>query len=244
MLQGKTILITGSSSPEGIGAETARLACEYGAKVILHGLSHTDSLQTLAKELNAKYIICDVSDSQAVTNTVRAVLGNDGKVDALINCAGIAKRKLFLETNDEDWIEHYKINVLGIVHFCQAVIPYMQKQKHGRIVNVASIRGFGNTSGRPVYSASKAAVINLTATLAKDFAPDILVNAVAPGFVQTEMSKLWDDVVWKQVNTSLLGRVGKPSEIGEMLLFLSSDKASFITGQTMIVDGGYSISQK
>jgi len=118
------------------------------------------------------------------------------------------------------------------------------KNKYGRIVNIASIRAFGSTSGRPAYSASKAAVMNLTSVLAKEFAPDILVNAVAPGFIETPMSKVWDEEIWKKIKTALLGRVGQPKEIAEAILFLASDKASFITGQTIIVDGGYSISGK
>ncbi|OGI67913.1 hypothetical protein A2738_03645 [Candidatus Nomurabacteria bacterium RIFCSPHIGHO2_01_FULL_42_15] len=241
-LKDKNILITGSSS--GIGAATARLAKEYGAKPILHGKTESEELKKLAKELECEYIFCDVADKMAVDSEVKRILKKVEKIDILVNSAGIATRQKFLESTEETWLDIFKINVLGTTHFCQAVIPQMQKNKYGRIVNIASIRAFGSTSGRPAYSASKAAVMNLTSVLAKEFAPDILVNAVAPGFIETPMSKVWDEEIWKKIKTALLGRVGQPKEIAEAILFLASDKASFITGQTIIVDGGYSISGK
>ncbi len=242
MLQGKTILITGSSS--GIGAATAKLAKQYGAEVILHGKTDSDELKALAKELDCTYIFCDVSDKVAVEAEVSRILSKTKKIDCLVNCAGIASREKFLESTDESWLNIFKVNVLGTVHFCQAVIPGMQKQNHGRIVNIASIRANANTTSRPAYGASKAAIVNLTASMAKEFAPDICINAVSPGFTETPMAKIWDEKVWEQVKTALLKRVGQPNEIAEAILFLASDKASFITGQTIIVDGGYSISGK
>jgi len=242
MLKNKTIFITGSS--RGIGAATARLAKEYGATVILHGQTNSDHLEALAKELGSKFYVCDAGNKTEVEEAVQHAIADHGKIDAIINCAGMTNRVRFMDSTDEQWLEIFKVNVLGTVHFCQAVIPHMQKNKYGHIVNVASIRAYGVTSGRPAYSAAKAAIMNLTATLAKEFAPDIFVNAVSPGFTQTDMSKTWDEAVWKQVNSALLGRVAQPKEIAEMLLFLASDRASFITGQTFLVDGGYSISGK
>lgn len=242
MLKDKTILITGSSS--GIGAATAKLAQEYGARVVLHGRTDDAKLKALAEELGCEYIFCDVSDKGAVESEVQKILVKVGKIDALVNCAGIAIRQNFLESTDEVWMDVFKVNVLGTTHFCQAIIPEMQKNGYGRIVNIASIRGYGITSGRPAYSASKAAIVNLTSVLAKEFAPHITVNAIAPGFTDTPMASSWDEKVWGQVRSALLGRVGQPKEIAESILFLASDKASFITGQTLIVDGGYSISGK
>ena len=242
MIQDKIILITGSSS--GIGAATARLAKEYGATVILHGRTASEELKKIATELNSESICCDVSDKAAVESEVQGILKKVGKIDCLVNCAGIAPRQGFLETTDEIWLDIFKINFLGTVHFCQAVIPAMKKAQGGRIVNVASIRANVGTAGKPAYSASKAAIVNLTAVLAKEFAPDIYVNAVSPGYTDTPITKNWDQEVWKQVNTALVGRIGQPKEIAEVILFLASDRASFITGQTIIVDGGYSISGK
>jgi 3-oxoacyl-[acyl-carrier protein] reductase len=241
-LKDKVILITGSS--RGIGAATARLAKKYGATVILHGRTNSNHLKRLTKELDSDYIFGDVTDAKKVKQSVSKIVKEHGRIDALINSAGMTHRAKFMESNDKLWLDTFKVNVLGTVHFCQAVIPFMQKKKYGRIVNVASIRAHGITSGRPAYSVSKAGIMNLTATLAKEFAPHILVNAVSPGFTKTDMSKTWDKAVWKQVNSALLKRVGKPEEIAEMLLFLASDRASFITGQTFLVDGGYSLSGK
>lgn len=243
-MKNEVILITGSS--RGMGAATARIATKRGATVILHGKTDSKELRDLADKLNTEYIVCDITDKKAVTNSVNEVLKKIKKIDALINCAGVVVPRAFLEADDDNWIDQYKINVLGTVHFIQSVIPYMQKAKKGRIVNVASIRGHSTmTSNRGMaYSASKAAIANLTAALAKEYAPDITVNAVSPGFTMTDMSKTWNETVWNQVNTSLLQRAAKVEELAEAFLFLASDKASFITGQTLLVDGGYEISGK
>lgn len=243
MLKDKVVLITGSS--RGIGAATARLAKQYGATVVLHGQTESEQLIKLTQELESTFIVCDVVDTVAVDGAVKVAVAKLGRIDALINCAGYSVRTPFLETTDKEWLHMFQINVLGTAHFCQAVLPYMQKHQSGRIVNVASIRGISSLAGKATYSASKAAIINLTSVLAKEFAPIISVNAVAPGFTETELLKsLMDEELRKQVSTALLGRIGQPNEIAEALLFLASDRASFITGQTLIVDGGYSISGK
>lgn len=242
MLKGKIILITGSSS--GIGAATARLAKEYGATVILHGKTESEELKGLAKKLNCEYIFCDVANKRAVDSEVQRILKKVKRVDVLVNSAGISKGQNFLEGTDELWLEIFQVNVLGTKHFCQEIIPYMQKNKYGRIVNIASIRGFVNTTGSSAYGASKAAILTLTASLAKEFAPEITVNAVAPGFTDTRMALHRTEKTKKQVKEALLGRAALPEEIAEAILFLASDRASFITGQTIIVDGGYSISGK
>src|SRR3989344_7338657 len=215
MLKDKIILITGSSS--GIGVATARLAQEYGAKVILHGRTESPELKTLAKELDCEYIVCDVADKSAVESAVADILKKVKRIDVLVNSAGIAPRAKFLESTDELWLDIFKVNVLGTTHFCQAVIPDMQKNKYGRIVNIASVRAYGNTSGKPAYSASKAAIVNLTAVLAKEFAPDISVNSVSPGYTETPIASNWDEEVWRQVKTALLGRIGQPKEIAEAI---------------------------
>lgn len=245
MFKDKVVLITGSA--RGIGAATARLAHSRGAIVILHGRTDSEPLNKLSKELEgAPTIACDVSDKEAVEQGIKAVLKKVGKIDVLVNSAGMVHPQPFLESDDENWLNVFKINVLGTVHFCQAVIPQMQKHEYGRIVNIASIRGHAVTaSNRGMeYSATKAAIVSLTSSLAKEFAPHITVNAVSPGFVQTDISKTWNDRVWEQAGTALLDRTAEPSEIAEAILFLASDAASFVTGQTLIVDGGYTISGK
>lgn len=244
MLEDKIILITGSS--RGIGAATARLAIKYGAEVILHGKTDSEELKSLARQLHTSFIVCNVSDKNAVNEAVGKIIKKVGRIDVLVNCVGIVDPKPLLETDDDDWLTDYKVNVLGIVHFCQTIIPLMEKRKYGRIVNIASLRGHTIASNpkSAAYSASKAAIINLTAALAKEYGPNILVNAVSPGFTLTEMSKTWSKEILEKVKTNLLGRAAAPEEIAEVILFLASDRASFITGQAIIVDGGYSISDK
>lgn len=243
--KGKVVLISGSA--RGIGAATARLAHDRGAKVILHGRTNSAQLQKLSKELdNALTIACDVADKAAVQEKAGSVLEKVGKIDVLVNSAGIVIPQPLLDSDDDSWNKQFATNVLGIVHFCQVVIPYMQRSGHGRIVNVSSKRGFpDDASARGIgYAATKSAVISMTAAMAKDFAPDIAVNAVAPGFTETDISKTWNDEVWKQVEEALIPRVAKPAEIAEAILFLASDAASFITGQTLLVDGGYMMAGK
>jgi 3-oxoacyl-[acyl-carrier protein] reductase len=244
MLKNKIILVTGSS--RGIGAETARLAVQYGARVIIHGKTDSTLLQKTEKELGAMKIVCDVGQKQEVKKQIKRVVSEFGRIDGLVNAAGIVKPKPFLETEDEDWLDEYRVNVLGTIHFCQGVLPYMRQQKTGRIVNISSIRGIPSmaTARGTSYTTSKAAIVGLTASLAKEFAPDIAVNAVAPGFTETGMANTWNEAVWKQAKSSLLGRPAVPGEIAEAILFLLSNRASFITGQTILVDGGYSMSGK
>lgn len=236
MLRGKTILITGSS--RGIGAATARLAKSYGAEVILHGKSESENLKKLASELDFEYIFCDLTDLGKVKSEVDKL----GKIDILVNSAGINISKPFQELTSEDWLETFKANVLGTVNFSKAVIPKMNEAKYGKIINISSVKGYQNAAGRAAYSSSKATIINLTASMAKELSPYILVNSVAPGFTQTEMTQAtWSERVKKHVGQSLLKRMAKPEEIAEVILFLASDRSSYITGQTILVDGGFSM---
>lgn len=243
-MKDKVVLITGSS--RGMGAAAAKIVHAQGAIVILHGSEESAQLKKLAKELNAEYIVCNVADKKEVEKSVTGLATKLDRIDVLINCAGIVLPKPFLETDDDNWLDQYRVNVLGTIHFIQAIVPLMQKAGGGRIVNVASIRGHENMASNRgmAYSASKAAIINLTASLAKEYAPDIAVNAVSPGFTMTDMSKTWNDTVKTQVKTALLQRAAEPEEIAEVMVFLASKKASFITGQTVVVDGGYGMSGK
>jgi len=236
MFEGKTILISGSS--KGIGAAVARLAKSYGAQVILHGKTESKDLKRLSKELDAPYIFCDVASAQAVERAVKKIK----RIDILINNAGISISKPFLDLTSKDWGETFGVNVFGVVNLSRAVIPGMLKQKSGKIVNISSIKGYPNTAGRPAFASSKAAIMTLTASMAKEFAPFILVNAVAPGFTETETTKkAWSERIYKQIGQTPLGRAARPIEVAEAILFLASDRANYITGQTLIVDGGYCI---
>lgn len=228
-----------------MGYAAAKLAKSYGAKVVLHGTTESSELSAAAKKLSSPYFFFDVSDQQAVNTNIETLAKEHGPVHGLINSAGIVRPKPFAELDRDNWAEQIAINLRGTAQVCQALAPYLSETK-GAIVNVASIRGhhsLASARGIP-YSASKAGVINLSAALAKELAPNVRVNSVSPGFTKTDMSKTWNDTVWQQVKTALLGRAAEPEELAEVMLFLLSDRASFITGQDIIVDGGYAISGK
>lgn len=240
MLENKTVLITGSTS--GIGLATARLAKSYGAKVIVHGKEDSSKLDDVVKELDALKIFCDISKKEEVDREIKKLFDQGIKIDCLANVAGMITSKPFLETTDEDWFLSYATNVLGIVHLCQSVIPHMQLNKYGNIVNIASVRAYqqGTLATRLPYSCSKASVINLTSALAKEYAKDNLrVNSISPGGVNTDIAKTWDEATLKRNSNVLLQRIAEPKEIAEVICFFLSDKSSYATGQDFIIDGGY-----
>ena len=233
----KKILITGSS--RGIGAAIARLSKEKGYDVILHGKSYSSHIDRLSKELHSKYIIFDISKD----NEVKRAIADMDHIDILVNSAGVNISKSFENLSDHDWKATYDVNLFGMVNVIRHVVPIMKKSKStGKIINIASIKGLYASVGRVAYASSKAAVINLTTGLAKELAPEILVNAIAPGFTNTDMTHTtWSDRIKKQVESILLKRMANPEEIAEVVLFLVSEKVQYITGQTINVDGGFSI---
>jgi len=237
MLENKTILITGSS--RGIGEATARMVRRYGAEVILHGKTDSEELQKIAREIDAPYFFCDIADEE----TVKREIAKFKHIDILVNNAGINPSKTFTELTQEDWQQIFDTNVFGLVNVSKAVLEGMTERGRGSIVNIASIKGYPYISGKPAYAASKAAVMRITSSMAEEFAPHhIRVNAVAPGFCDTEMTKAsMSPVIQGQVDSIPLKRMATPDEIAEVISFLASDKASYITGQTLVVDGGYSV---
>ena len=238
LLKGKTVLITGSS--RGIGSVTAKLAKKNGARVFLHGKTKSDSLIKLVADLDAEYIFCDVGNESEVINAIKKL----DRIDVLINNAGIQISKPFLELSEEDWMDVFSTNILGVINFSKAAIPKMEKG--GRIINISSAKAYPATAGRSAYASLKAALNQLTICMAKEFSDKgILVNAVAPGFVGTEMTaETMSKRIKKQIDDSLLKRMAKPEEIAEAILWLASDKSSFVIGQTLLVDGGFSLSIK
>jgi 3-oxoacyl-[acyl-carrier protein] reductase len=232
-LRGRTVLIAGAS--RGIGAATARLAADAGARVIVHGRTRSEPLLSLARSLDATAIACDGRDETAVRQAVAGF-----EVDALICTLGSVQPTPALDGDTEDWVSDFRSNVLAPAHFIRAVAPAMRQRGYGRIATVSSIRGRNTLAGSDVtgYSAAKAALENMTVSYAKELAPAVTVNAVAPGFVLTGMSKTWTDTVHAEVGRNLLGRAAQPQEIAGVLTFLISDAASYLTGQTIVVDGG------
>ncbi len=245
----KTILITGSS--RGIGGATARLAHKRGYQVIVHGKTDSDELNNIHNELSGSIkTFFDVRDKKEVESAINKVLQQVGNIEILVNNAGIARNfvKNINEVSDENAIEEWEVNVLGIIHCVQAVVPNMLEQGHGSIVNIASIKGYPEmaTMSTFTYSATKSAVMSITKSLAKEYSPKgVRVNAVAPGYTETEVVKSWDPKARERVdNGILLNRLASPTEIAKSVMFLASDDASYITGTVLLADGGYMLKGK
>ena len=197
------LLITGSS--RGIGASVARLGKKYGYEVILHGRTKSKSLLKIAKELESNYLYFDITKE----DQIKSGLNELSHINALVNSAGINISKSFEDLTTSDWDKTLSHNVIGLSNVIKYSLPKLKNSKTiTRIVNVASIKGTYSAVGRVAYASSKAAVINLTSGLAKEFAPNILVNAVSPGFTETDMTTTtWSKRIEKQVESILLKRM-------------------------------------
>jgi 3-oxoacyl-[acyl-carrier protein] reductase len=241
-LKNKVAIITGSS--RGIGKATALLFAKEGAKIVVNYSSSENEANRVVDEIktlgsDAMCIKCDVSDEKQVKRMVEEAVRKFGKIDVLVNNAGIVSDVPFKERTVEQWKRTMDVNLLGVFLCSKYVAPHMPKG--GKIVNVSSTNGIYSFDPSSVdYDASKAGVIILTRNLAKEFAPNIFVNCVAPGWVDTAMNKdLPRNFVESENEKIYLKRFAKPEEIGKAILFLASDDASFITGITLTVDGGY-----
>ena len=245
-LQNKTALITGGG--RGIGAATAFLFARQGAKVGIVDLNeeHIRNFSIKAKDqgFDIKAYACDVSDKTQVTQLIDTFVKDFGRIDILVNNAGVVIPSPFLEKTVEEWEATIKVNLIGVFLCAQAAAKYMLEEKSGKIVNISSIRGFDHCGREAImdYSASKIGVISLTKNLAKALAPHINVNSVAPGHTKTEMTDpLPDDVKHNMIEGSYLKRMAEPEDIANAIMFLASDEANFITGQVLLVDGGFSL---
>jgi 3-oxoacyl-[acyl-carrier protein] reductase len=186
----------------------------------------------------------DVTEKEQVEHFIGDVVKEFGRIDILVNNAGIAISRPFFEKTVEDWIKTLKVNIIGVFLCSQVAAKYMVVQKSGKIINISSIRGIDHCGREGVmdYSASKAAVINLTKTLAKELAPHINVNTVAPGHTLTEMTApLPEEVKKNMIEGSYLKRMAQPEDIAKAIVFLASEDSNFITGQILLVDGGFSL---
>ena len=246
-LDNKVAIVTGSG--RGIGKATALLFAKEGAKVVVNYIKskkEADDVVNQIKKLGSEAIAvqCDVSQENQVKSMVEKTIDKFGRIDILVNNAGIVNEKEALDLSFKDWEKTLHTNLIGTFLVSKFVVPYMKKQKSGKIINIASIRGLDHAGRAGVldYSASKAGVINLTKTLAKELGPAITVNSVSPGWTKTEMNLgLQKDFVKEETKNIPLKRFAEPEEIAKAVLFLASPDADYITGQNLVVDGGRSL---
>ena len=243
-LNGKTALVTGAS--RGIGRAIALRLAEDGANVAVIYAGNADKAEAVVNEItalgvNAKAYRCNVADSAAVNETVKAVTNDLGKIDILVNNAGITRDGLMLRMKDEDFDAVLDTNLKGAFNMVRACYSGFIRKKSGRIINISSVSGIMGNAGQANYSASKAGVIGLTKSVARELASrGITCNAVAPGFIQTDMTENLGDNN-PLLNSIPLGRMGKPEDIAAAVAFLASDSAAYITGEVLKVDGGLAI---
>lgn len=243
-LNGKTALVTGAS--RGIGRAIALRLAEDGANVAVIYAGSADKAEAVVNEItalgvNAKAYRCNVADSAAVNETVKAVTNDLGKIDILVNNAGITRDGLMLRMKDEDFDAVLNTNLKGAFNMIRACYSGFIRKKSGRIINISSVSGIMGNAGQTNYSASKAGVIGLTKSVARELASrGITCNAVAPGFIQTDMTENLGDNN-PLLNSIPLGRMGKPEDIAAAVAFLASDSAAYITGEVLKVDGGLAI---
>jgi 3-oxoacyl-[acyl-carrier protein] reductase len=242
-LDGKTALVTGAS--RGIGREIALELARQGANVAVNFAGSEAKANEVVDEIKALgrdafSVQCDVSNSEQVTAMIKDTIDRFGKLDILVNNAGITKDNLLMRMKEEEWDDVININLKGVFLCTKAVTRQMMKQRYGRIINVASIVGVSGNPGQANYVAAKAGVIGLTKTTAKELSSrNITVNAIAPGFITTDMTdKLTEEVKAEMLKQIPLARFGEPKDIAKVTAFLASDDSSYMTGQTLHIDGG------
>lgn len=241
-LDGKVALVTGGA--QGIGKAIASLLADRGASVIVSDLNREAAEKSVAELVaqgkKAMAVQVDVARAEEVKAMTDAALSQWGRIDILVNNAGITRDTLLLRMKDEDWDLVLSVNLKGTYHCMKAVLPTMSKQRHGRVINIASIVGVIGNAGQANYAASKAAVIGLTKTVAREYASrGITINAVAPGFIDTAMTASLSAEVREGLMKQIpLARLGTPSDVAHAVGFLASEGAGYITGQTLHVNGG------
>jgi len=246
ILEGKTALVTGAA--KGIGRAIALALAAEGASVIVNYNGSREKAEQTVEEIRAlgakgRACQCNVADTQATLAMVKEVTAEYGKLDILVNNAGITKDNLIMKMSEEDFDAVIDANLKGCFNTIKAVSRQMLKQRSGRIINITSVSGILGNAGQANYAASKAGIIGLTKTMARELASrGITVNAVAPGFVDTDMTQVLSDSVKEAAVAQIpLGRFGRPEDIANMVAYLASEKAAYITGQIISVDGGMAI---
>ncbi|MDF2545741.1 MAG: 3-oxoacyl-[acyl-carrier-protein] reductase [Anaerosolibacter sp.] len=242
-LLGKTAVVTGGS--RGIGRAIVLKLAEMGANIVVNYTSSpqkAEEVVALVKEMGREAIAiqANVSDSDAIQKMMQEVEEKFSTIDILINNAGITKDTLLMKMKDEDWDQVMDINLKGTFNCTKAVTRKMMKQRSGKIVNLASVVGVMGNAGQANYAASKAGIIGFTKSVAKELATrGINVNAVAPGFIQTEMTDILSDEVKEAMMANIpMKQLGTPEDVANVIAFLCSDDAKYITGQVLHVDGG------
>jgi 3-oxoacyl-[acyl-carrier protein] reductase len=241
-LKGKVALVTGAA--QGIGKAVTLLLARHGADVIVADVNlekaeeTAQEVQSLGQQSMA--VRLDVTRFQDVEATVETVLQKFGKIDILVNNAGIARDKLILRMTEEDWDAVLAVNLKGTFNCTKAVIKHMSKQRSGKIVNIASVVGEMGNPGQANYAASKAGVIGLTKTIAREFAQrGINVNAIAPGYIQTPMTDALPEKAKEELKRMIpMERLGQPEDVARAVLFLVSEASAYITGNVLKVNGG------
>ena len=243
MEERKVVLVTGGS--RGIGKEVAKVYAENGYDVAINYVSDKTDVEKKKKEFKDLGVKClmvkaDVSNGEDVEKMVEEVISEFGKIDVLVNNAGITKDTLLMRMSEEDFDKVIEINLKGTYLVTKQVTKYMMKKRQGSIINLASVVGVVGNAGQCNYSASKAGIIGFTKSVAKELASrNIRANAVAPGFIETDMTNVLKDEVKESINAQIpLKRMGNAREVAEVIYFLGSEKSSYITGQVINIDGG------
>ncbi len=246
MLTGKIAIVTGAS--RGIGRQIAKTLAEHGAAVIVNYCGSEQAANETVEQITAsggtaKAYQADVSDYTQAADMMNDVVKEYGRIDILINNAGITRDNLILKMNDEDFMKVINTNLTGTFNCVKHASKIMLKQKYGRIVNMASIVGIYGNAGQANYAASKAGVIGMTKSVAKELGSrNITVNAIAPGYIGTDMTDSLPDAAKEKITSAIaMKRMGTVDDVANLAAFLASDNASYITGQVIGVDGGMSI---
>ena len=244
MSNGKAALVTGAS--RGIGKNIIVTLAKEGYDVALNYRSKTTEMEELKSQIETTYSVkCalvqgDVAKFEDTEKIVQETIELLGRIDVLVNNAGITKDGLLMRMSKEDFENVIDVNLIGTFNVTRNVVPIMIKQRSGRIINISSVVGVAGNAGQTNYSASKAGIIGFTKSLAKEVASrNVLVNAVAPGFIETDMTNVLSDKVKENINTQIpLNKMGTPEDVAKVVKFLASEDSSYITGQVINVDGG------
>lgn len=244
-LENKVAIVTGGTA--GIGAATALRFAKEGAKVVVWARNAVHGAEFVKKAadmgLTIKFMPCDSSKFDQVTEAARAVHEAYGQIDILVNNAGITNDASLKKMTIEQWQQVIDINLTGVFYCVKAVSPYMLERKYGRIINASSVVGLYGNFGQTNYVATKAGIIGMTKTMARELGrKGITVNAIAPGFIATEMvNKMPEDVLEGMRKKVPVGRLGEPDDIAAAYLYLASDESSYVNGTTLSVDGGMTV---